>query len=324
MFTFDYCHKIIQHTIQRANEGKEPYNLYEPIRYILSNGGKRIRPVLLLMSCNLFNESVDKAISPALAIEIFHNFTLMHDDIMDHSEMRRNKATVHKKWDVNTAILSGDTMCILAYHYLMQVPDQYLRHVLQTFNSIGQEICQGQQLDLDFATRTHVGESDYITMIEKKTASLIGGSINIGAIVGNASAEDARNLYEFGRNIGIAFQLQDDLLDVYGNAEQFGKQIGSDIVENKKTYLLIKAYELASPEQRDVLDNLFQQKSISPDNKVQEVTKIYDVLNIKGVTDSAISHYFNKAKSLLEKVSVEHHRKSEIEQLVEQLINRGT
>ncbi|MFD2146371.1 polyprenyl synthetase family protein [Mucilaginibacter antarcticus] len=231
-----------------------PAELYDPIFYILSMGGKRMRPALLLMACDLFGGNVEKAMPPALAIEVFHNFTLMHDDIMDKAPLRRGRTTVHEKWNQNAAILSGDVMLIEGYKLMMQVEDRFLRVILDIFNNTAVGVCEGQQLDMDFEVRDDVKIDEYIYMIRLKTAVVLGGALKIGSILGGADMKDADLVAEFGENLGLAFQLQDDMLDVYGSPEKFGKQVGGDIIANKKTYLLIKALELADATQKTELN----------------------------------------------------------------------
>ena len=240
---------IISEAVQKLDFPGYPAKLYEPISYILSLGGKRMRPALLLMACELFGGDVNKAISPALAIEVFHNFTLMHDDIMDNAPLRRGKTTVHERWNKNVAILSGDVMLIEGYKLMMQVEDRLLRPILDIFNTTAVGVCEGQQLDMEFETRDVVDINEYINMIRLKTAVVLGGALKIGALIGGAPAKDADLLSQFGVQLGVAFQLQDDILDVYGDPEKFGKQVGGDIISNKKTFLLIKALELAKGEQ---------------------------------------------------------------------------
>src|SRR3569833_2778488 len=246
---------IISDAVKELNFPGYPAQLYEPITYILSMGGKRMRPALLLMACDLFGGDVEKALPPALAIEVFHNFTLMHDDIMDNAPLRRGKTTVHERWNQNAAILSGDVMLIEGYKLMMQVDNHILRDVLNIFNETAVGVCEGQQLDMEFETREVVGIDEYIEMIRLKTAVVLGGALKIGALIGGASADDAALLSAFGVQLGVAFQLQDDILDVYGNPEKFGKQVGGDIISNKKTYLLIKAKELANSQQKEELNN---------------------------------------------------------------------
>ena len=255
MLSFNEILEKVEHEISQLSFEYPPKSLYDPIEYILSLGGKRIRPALALMACNLYKENIDNVINPALGVEVFHNFTLLHDDLMDKADKRRNKPTVHKVWNDNTAILSGDAMLIAAYQLIGKTEPDYLKEVFDLFTETALEICGGQQYDMEFESRMDVTEPEYIEMIRLKTAVLLACSLKIGAITGGASKEDAANLYDFGINIGLAFQLQDDLLDVYGDTATFGKNIGGDITCNKKTFLLIHAFELASPEQKAVLND---------------------------------------------------------------------
>lgn len=270
----------------------EPKSLYEPISYTLANGGKRMRPLLVLMGCKVFNEDVSQAIHPALGIEVFHNFTLLHDDIMDNAPIRRGKPAVHTKWDNNIAILSGDAMMILAYQELCKTDTTVLPQVLDVFNKTALEVCEGQQLDMDFETADNVSIADYITMIRLKTAVVLGGGLKVGAIIGKAESEQAELLYDFGLNTGIAFQLQDDILDVYGESQKVGKQKGGDILSAKKTFLLLKAMELANTEQTDSLKKWLA--SDSEKGKVEAVTEIYDQIGIKELAETRMWDYYNK------------------------------
>lgn len=309
MFQIDELVDIVEKNISTIGLNSEPKNIYEPIRYILANGGKRIRPVLTLTACNLFSDSIEKAINPAVAIEVFHNFTLVHDDIMDKADMRRGKATIHKKWNENIGILSGDAMSIIAYQLLIKTDTQYIHRILPVFNSVALAICEGQQYDMDFETRSRVTEDEYLGMIELKTSVLLGGALKIGAIIGGASDFDTDLLGEFGRNLGVAFQLQDDLLDVYGDPSVFGKKLGGDIRANKKTILTIKAYKLASDQQIVELDKCFFSNKYNDLIKVQKVVEIYNELDIKLIVEGMISKYFQRALDLLHSVDVRCERK---------------
>src|ERR1700756_5040442 len=290
---------IISKEVERLTFPVYPAELYEPIKYILSLGGKRMRPALLLMACDFFGGDVNKAISPALAIEVFHNFTLMHDDIMDNAPIRRGKTTVHEKWNRNVAILSGDVMLVKGYELMMQVDDHVLRPVMNIFNETAVGVCEGQQIDMEFETRSDVHIDEYINMIRLKTAVLLGGALKIGAIIGGANDEDAALLHTFGEQLGVAFQLQDDILDVYGDPEKFGKQVGGDILSNKKTFLLIEALELADEKQSSGLKRWFSRNTFDPKEKIDGVTGIYDELNIRHHAWQAMHHYADKAFSAL-------------------------
>lgn len=322
MFTLTKLQEIINNRISEENMGRKPYALYDPIKYTLDSGGKRIRPVLVLMACNMFSEKVDHAIKPAVGLEIFHNFTLLHDDIMDHADIRRGKPTVHKKWDENTAILSGDAMFIKAYEYFLDIDSPNFREILKVFNNTALEVCEGQQYDMEFEERPDVTEQEYLRMIELKTSVLLAAALKIGALLGGANMKDADLLYAFGINIGLAFQLQDDYLDVYGDTEVFGKQIGGDIVANKKTFMLIKALQLADSEHKRELEKLLQLHNFNRETKVSKVTEIYNDLNIQEIVTTKISGLNKKALDFLEQVSVPDHKKEELKALSEKLIQR--
>lgn len=279
-----------------------PAELYEPIKYILSLGGKRMRPVLLLMACDLFGGDPDKALSPALAIEVFHNFTLMHDDIMDNAPLRRGKTTVHEKWNKNVAILSGDVMLVESYKLMMQVDSNLLSRVLNIFNDTAVGVCEGQQFDMEFEQRNDVHIDEYINMIRLKTAVLLGGALKIGAVIGGANENDADLLQTFGEQLGVAFQLQDDILDVYGDPEKFGKQVGGDILSNKKTFLLIKALELANAEQAAELNKWFSNTLVNPKEKIDAVTGLYDQLDIRHHAWKTMHTYADKAFMALDAI----------------------
>lgn len=322
MFTLAELQDIINQSFSKQKIGREPYSLYEPITYTLDAGGKRIRPVLVLMACNLFSEDIKQALNPAIGIEIFHNFTLLHDDIMDKADIRRGKPTVHKKWDENTAILSGDAMLIKAYEYFFECKSPKVFEILKVFNNTALEVCEGQQYDMEFENRDDVTESEYIRMIELKTSVLLAAALKIGALIGGANNYNANLLYEFGRNIGLAFQLQDDLLDVYGNVNVFGKEIGGDIVANKKTMMLIKAKEMATGENKAMLEEALNNRSHSRDQKVKIVKNIYDELNIKKIVQEKIGELNKKAFDFLTKLEIPENKKSELKQLADKLLNR--
>lgn len=322
MFSIKELQQKINSKITNEKIGREPFSLYDPINYTLEAGGKRIRPTLVLMACNLFTENIEKAISPAIGLEIFHNFTLLHDDIMDHADIRRGNPTVHKKWDENTAILSGDAMFIKAYEYFLDCKSPRFREILKVFNETALEVCEGQQYDMEFETREFVSEDEYLLMIKLKTSVLLAAALNIGALIGGAEQEDAALLYEFGINLGLAFQLQDDLLDVYGDVNVFGKNTGGDIVANKKTFMLIKAFEVAKNEDLKTLKNLLSDKNIERESKIQAVTQIYDKINIKQIVEARIIKLNQKALAFLEKVNVSSDKKLELKAIAEKLINR--
>jgi geranylgeranyl diphosphate synthase type II len=280
-----------------------PRSLFEPVEYTLSLGGKRLRPALTLIACNIWNESIEDAIKPALGLEIFHNFTVMHDDLMDRADMRRNRPTVHRKWSDNAAILSGDAMVIAAYQYIGATKEPFHRAVLELFSQTAMEICCGQQLDMDFERREDVTESDYMEMIHLKTATFIACSLKTGAIIGGASPHDAEQLYRFGVNIGLAFQLRDDLLDVYGDATVFGKNIGGDILCDKKTFLRITATALADKAQIQALQRYNDTEAFTAEDKITAWTALYDSLNIKNNTQDRINMLYKRAINELEQVS---------------------
>ncbi len=322
MYDIKELQRIVNETIVNETIGREPFSLYDPINYTLQSGGKRIRPVLVLMACNLFSDEIKHAIRPAIGLEIFHNFTLLHDDIMDHADIRRGNLTVHKKWNENTAILSGDAMFIKAYEYFLDCESPNFRDILKVFNITALEVCEGQQYDMEFEERENVAEKEYLRMIELKTSVLLAGALKIGALLGETSESNANLLYEFGKNIGLAFQLQDDYLDVYGNVDVFGKQIGGDIVANKKTFMLIKALELAKGDIKDELMDLLKQQSFDRDTKVTDVTNIFNRLGIQDIVKQKIKNYNNNALNFLSQVSVDENRKSELNKLTENLIKR--
>jgi geranylgeranyl diphosphate synthase type II len=313
---------IVEKAIINISYNPEGENLINPVKYILSIGGKRLRPVLTLMACNVFNDKIDEAIMPATGLEVFHNFTLVHDDIMDQAPVRRNFPTVHNKWNVNQAVLSGDVMAFIANDCFLQTPPRHLLKVFRTFNQAAIDVCVGQQLDIDFEKANFVSISEYIKMIELKTAVLLAASVKIGAIIGGADDKDSNLLYEFGRNLGLAFQIQDDLLDTYGDINVFGKTPGSDIVSNKKTFLLVKALELATGKQLKELQGLFSMKEFDPQEKVTKVVNIYNQLNIKAVTENLANEYIDTAFSFLDKIGVVNERKNEIALLARSLIGR--
>ena len=322
MFTaFQLLDKINTH-VSELQFTRSPKGLYAPVEYVLSLGGKRIRPVLMLMGYNLYKEDVSRIYGPATGIEVYHNYTLLHDDLMDRADVRRGKATVHKVWDDNTAILSGDAMLVLAYQYMADCPSEYLKQVMDIFSLTALEICEGQQMDMEFERRSDVREEEYIEMIRLKTAVLLAAGLKIGAILGGASSEDAENLYDFGVQIGIAFQLQDDLLDVYGDSAVFGKKIGGDILCNKKTYMLIKALERADKAQLSELNDWLAAESFSPEEKIAAVTALYNQIGIKAICENKMREYYTRAMESLEAVSVAEEKKKELKSLMKHLMYR--
>ncbi len=324
MLRFEEAQQIVNNELENYAIDRFPKELYEPVKYILSIGGKRLRPALVLMACSIFSEAVHQAIKPALAIEFFHNFTLLHDDIMDHSNIRRGHATVHERWDHNTAILSGDVMSILSYKILSDSGDQYLIDLLKLFNITALQVCEGQQYDMNFESRMDVTVGEYLKMIELKTAVLIAASLKAGAISSGTDMLDAELLYEFGLNLGMAFQIRDDYLDVYGDQEKFGKKIGNDIVTNKKTFLLIKALEVADPENKSRLIELLEKENLNPENKVREVSDIYRQLGIDSISTDLALAYFDKSIQYLERVHAESARKEPLAVFAEKLMKRDT
>jgi geranylgeranyl diphosphate synthase type II len=280
--------------IREQNFGEDPKELYDPITYILSLGGKRIRPLLSLLAYGLYKKDPESILSQASAVEVFHNFTLMHDDIMDQAPLRRGKATVHEKWNENVAILSGDVMLVRAYDLLLPTPPTLLPKVIRLFNKTAAEVCEGQQHDMNFESREEVHEDEYVNMIRLKTAVLLGFALELGAILAEASEDDCQKIYDFGVNIGIGFQLKDDLLDVFADQAKFGKQVGGDIISNKKTYLLIKALELAEGDDKDLLDFWLTQSEFDKEEKVQAIKELYDKLRIRKMTEEKMNHYFSE------------------------------
>ena len=301
---------------------RSPKGLYAPVEYVLSLGGKRIRPVLMLMAYNLYREDVSAIYDAATGIEIYHNYTLLHDDVMDRADMRRGKPTVHKVWNDNVAILSGDAMLVLAYQYMSASPSSRLKEVIDLFSRTALEICEGQQLDMEFESRDDVSEEEYVEMIRLKTAVLLAASLRIGALLGGASPEDADRLYDFGVHIGVAFQLQDDLLDVYGDPAVFGKKIGGDILCNKKTFLLIKAMERAEGERREELMRWLKTERCAPEEKIAAVTRIYDELNVRALCEREMEERYGRAMESLRAVTVAGEKKRELEALARELMRR--
>ncbi|NNC84907.1 MAG: polyprenyl synthetase family protein [Bacteroidia bacterium] len=324
MHNLKHFQSLIENQLKDLHFNAKPVQLYEPIRYMLTLGGKRMRPSLLLIANDLFGGNVNDALMPACGIEVFHNFTLLHDDIMDNAPVRRAKQTVHEKWNSNIAILSGDAMFVKSVQMISSVQEDHLKKVLDLFNSTALEVCEGQQMDMDFESRDDVQIDEYIEMIRLKTAVLLAASLEIGAITANANIKQAEILYDFGINLGIAFQLQDDLLDVYGNKENFGKQVGGDIISNKKTFLLLKALELAEGENLNRLQGLMNNTGVSmnANDKVEAVTALYDSVGVKELTQQKIDSYFNEAKHLLNKIDVSSEKKQILIELMDKLYVR--
>jgi geranylgeranyl diphosphate synthase, type II len=317
--------KIINTEIEKRSEDLKklnPANLYSPVEYSLEMGGKRLRPVLLLLSYNMFSDSVQNAIPAALAIEIFHNFTLLHDDIMDKADVRRNRPTVHKKFSENSAILSGDVMAFLSYQYLLECKSDNLNEVLWLFTKTAIEVCEGQQLDMEFENRLNVEELEYLEMIRLKTAVLLACGLKAGALLANADIKIANQLYEYGINLGIAFQLQDDLLDSFGSQESFGKKIGGDILANKKTFLSIKALENATGEVKSELLSWISKTGYNPSEKIAAVLDIYNQLNIKELTEQKIESYFQKCTTVFQQISISEKQKQQLQEISKGMLNR--
>lgn len=302
--------------------GAEPETLYEPIRYIMALGGKRIRPLLTLLGAHLFTDDLDAVLRPALATEVFHNFTLLHDDLMDQAPLRRGQQTVHEKWNPNVAILSGDVMLVRAYELFLDVQAELLPTVLRKFSQTAAEVCEGQQWDMNFETETEVSIPQYLDMIRLKTAVLLGFCLELGALLGGAFAADADQLRQFGTKIGLAFQLRDDLLDVYGDAATFGKRVGGDIVADKKTFLLLTAQAQATPDQYAILAQHISQPVLDAEAKVRAVTAVYDALGVRAQTEELINQYFVQALQHLDQVAGPAERKEPLRRLALQLMER--
>ena len=322
MYSIDQLREIISVELQKQEYVEKPYSLFEPIKYILEDGGKRLRPVLTLMAYNLYRDDIEKALKSAIGIEIFHNYTLLHDDVMDDAELRRGRLTVHKKWNSNVAILSGDAAAITAYKYIESCEDRYLRQVIDGFNQVAMDVCKGQQYDMEFENRNDVTEEEYLHMIYLKTSVLIAGSMRHGALIAGAPEHEYKALYDFGGYLGLVFQLQDDYLDVYGNTEEFGKKIGGDILCNKKTYLLIKAFELAGKSDRALLQEWLSKKDFDPQEKIRAVTEIYNRVGVKEVVMNIVDDYMEKSRVALEKIDVPEERKTYFRDMIDYIGDR--
>ena len=301
---------------------RRPESLYEPIKYVLSMGGKRIRPTLMLLAYNMFRDDPERILMQAVALETYHNYTLLHDDLMDHADLRRGHETVHKRWNDNQAILSGDSMLVLAYERMAQCPADKLGEVLSLFTQTALEIGEGQQYDIDFETRNDVSEDEYIEMIRLKTSVLLACALKIGAVLAGASKTDADNLYKFGEQIGLAFQLQDDYLDVYGDPKIFGKAVGGDIVSNKKTYMLINAFNRANSSQRAELQRLINTESFDRDKKVAAVTALYNEMSIDKMAKNKMDFFYEQSQRYLDRVSVQEECKRELRAYAERMMKR--
>ncbi|MCH4016873.1 MAG: polyprenyl synthetase family protein [Prevotella sp.] len=323
MYTSEELLKKINTCLARLPYSRQPASLYTPVQYVLSMGGKRIRPTLMLLAYNLYKEDVDHILMNAIALETYHNYTLLHDDLMDHADMRRGQMTVHKKWNANTAILSGDSMLVLAYERMAKCDDAYLRPVLDLFTETALEIGEGQQYDIDFETRDDVTEEEYIEMIRLKTSVLLACALKIGAILADAPESDQQNLYLFGERLGLTFQLQDDYLDVYGNPKIFGKAIGGDIVSNKKTYMLINAFNRADKRQHKQLDYWVQAKTFDRAEKVAAITHLYNEMGIDQLALEKIDYYFEDSKQYLDAVNLPDSRKQILADYARRMMHRN-
>lgn len=321
MKTADELLQLINRYLDSLPYDRKPASLYAPIKYVLSMGGKRIRPTLMLLAYNLFKDDPEKILSSACALETYHNYTLLHDDLMDNADVRRGQPTVHKKWNANLAVLSGDSMLVLAYQRMTEC-DSHLAEVLRLFTETALEIGEGQQMDMEFETRNDVCEEEYIEMIRLKTSVLLACAMKIGALLADAPADDADNLYRFGEKIGLAFQLQDDYLDVYGDPAVFGKAIGGDIVSNKKTYMLINAFNRADNAQRAELERWIRATDFERQEKVKAVTGLYDEMGIDRLAQQKIAGYFNESKTYLDRVGVSDERKSELMRYAQRMMKR--
>lgn len=322
MLSSDQILAMVNDALAHLPYDRKPASLYEPVRYVLSLGGKRVRPTLMLLAYNLYREHPENILMNALALETYHNYTLLHDDLMDNADVRRGKPTVHKKWDANTAILSGDSMLVLAYERMAQCDAVHLAEVMHLFTTTALEIGEGQQYDMEFENRNDVTEDEYVEMIRLKTSVLLACALKIGAVLADASVEDADNLYKFGEQIGLAFQLQDDYLDVYGDPKVFGKEIGGDITSNKKTFMLINAFNHANAVQRAELQKWVDAKEFDRKEKVAAVTRLYNEIGIDKMAQAKIAYYFEQSKKYLDAVSVSADRKEELTKYAQQMMKR--
>lgn len=301
---------------------RQPESLYNPVRYVLEQGGKRIRPILMMLAYELYKDHPEDIILPAVGLETYHNYTLLHDDLMDNADMRRGNQTVHKKWDANTAILSGDSMLVLAYRCMQQVSDNKLRPVLETFTETALQVGEGQQYDMDFEKRNDVSEEEYIEMIRLKTSVLLACALKMGALLADAPKEDTVNLYKFGEQMGLAFQLQDDYLDVYGDPKVFGKAVGGDITSNKKTYMLINAFNRANAHQREELIRWTTAKEFDKQEKILAVTRLYNEMNIGRLAQEKIACFFEQSRGYLDAVQVPEQRKAHLREFAGRMMKR--
>ena len=323
MISLDHYRNAFMQHLEAVAKDRQPDNLYDPGRYILTLGGKRLRPLLTLVSCDFFGRPFEEAMDAAVAIEVFHNFSLVHDDIMDQAPLRRGKATVHTKWDLNTGILSGDAMLILAYRYFENYPPEVFRELAKLFSQTALEVCEGQQYDIDFETRTDVRLEEYIKMIEFKTAVLLGAAMKMGAQVAKASDSCCESIYQFGKNLGIAFQLQDDYLDAFGDPETFGKQVGGDILSNKKTFLYIQAMASANPQQHKELTHYFSLTDMEDHKKVAAVKDLFEATGAASAIKEEIARYTELANSELERIKLADDKKEALRQFGAMLMKRS-
>ncbi len=322
MYTYEELYRLFSSHLEEQSFSNNPKELYEPIVYSISQCGKRLRPISTLMACDMFGGDIEKALPQALAIELLHNFTLIHDDLMDQSPIRHGKETVYKKWDAKMAILAGDALFVLAYNYTLRAEVQKLPAILKIFNKTALQACEGQQLDLNFEQRKNVSLDDYLEMIRLKTAVLFGASLKLGALVAGASEENRQLIYDFGINVGMGFQLKDDLLDLYGDENIFGKRTGQDILENKKTFLFLKALATADPKTRDILMDYFHEKKLSSEEKIRTFKEIFDDLDIEKLANDAISEYLDKGMKKLNEIALPEERKQPLRLLTQSMMSR--
>ncbi|MDY4955293.1 MAG: polyprenyl synthetase family protein [Prevotella sp.] len=322
MHTTEDLLKEINAILENHPYNRQPESLYDPVRYVLAQGGKRIRPTLMMLAYELYKDHPEDIILPAVGLETYHNYTLLHDDLMDNADMRRGNLTVHKRWNANTAILSGDSMLVLAYKCMQQVSDDKLRPVLEIFTETALQVGEGQQYDMDFEQRNDVAEEEYIEMIRLKTSVLLACALKIGAVLADAPKADAENLYKFGEQVGLAFQLQDDYLDVYGDPKVFGKAVGGDITSNKKTYMLINAFNRANAEQRAELTLWTKAREFDKQEKISAVTKLYNEMGINKLAQERIAYYFDQSSAYLDAVKVDEDRKSQLRAYAERMMKR--
>ncbi|MDR0982252.1 MAG: polyprenyl synthetase family protein [Culturomica sp.] len=322
MYTIEELTGLLRKEIDKNSYVESPETLFEPIKYMLQDGGKMIRPLLALIAYNMYSDDISEALTPAIGIEIFHNYTLLHDDVMDDAELRRGRPTVHKKWNVNVAILSGDAAAITAYKCIGLCKDQYLRAAIDNFNQVAMDVCKGQQYDMEFETREYVTTDEYLQMIHLKTAVLLAGCLRHGALIAGAPEEEYQALYNFGCCIGMLFQLQDDYLDVYGDVKTLGKNIGGDILENKKTYMLIKARELADSQDKKELEMWISKKDFNPSEKIKAVKAIYDRVGVPTIVKDILESYSEKSIQILGEIKLPNEKKQPLYRIIRMLEGR--